>query len=114
LNSYSEKTEHVFIFKEIGQVAEEMTYIQVQLPINITDICHQNEMIQFNLNRIMKTEFKSNIPQSLIKVIKTMIEFFLKQLYSKMENLEMWIKIFQMTEFFQNIALVTPCTNHPL
>jgi hypothetical protein len=54
-----------------------MTYIHFQLPLNITPIYHQNEIIEANLNRIMHTDLKSNILQAFSKAIKTRTEFFL-------------------------------------
>jgi hypothetical protein len=110
---YSEKIKQLIIFDEIGQLFAGMTFIQLQLPLNVTAIYHGNEIIEANLNRTMNTEFKSKIPQAFSKAIKTRA-VFLRRLHRKMDKFRNVEKIFQMAEFFQNEVLVTPCTNHPL
>jgi hypothetical protein len=76
LNSYSEKIKPFIIFDEIPQLAAGMTYIHVQLSLNITAIYYENEIIKANLKRITYTEFKSNFLQAFTKAIKTKAEFF--------------------------------------
>ena len=44
--SYSEKVDHFVIFDEVGQLAAVMTYIHVQLPLNITAIYHWSEIMR--------------------------------------------------------------------
>ena len=64
------KIYHFIIFDEIGQLAAGMNYIHVQLPLNLTAIYHQYEIIESNLKRIMSTYFKSNISEDFSKGIK--------------------------------------------
>jgi hypothetical protein len=90
-NSYSEKIQHFIFLNEISQLAAGMTYIQVQLLINITAMHHQNEIIKANLNRIKSTELESKIPQALNKAIKN-LEFFHRRLNRKMDKLRNVVK----------------------
>jgi hypothetical protein len=76
--SYSEKVEHFIFFGKIGQLAAGMTYIHVQLPLNITAIYHQSETMEVNLRKIIQTNFNSNIPQSFGKTIKNYCRIFSK------------------------------------
>jgi hypothetical protein len=56
-----------------------MTYIHVQLPLNIRAIYHQSEIKEVNLRKIIQTNFNSNIPQAFGNSIKTTAEFFSKE-----------------------------------
>jgi hypothetical protein len=109
----TEKVEHFVIFDKSGPSAAGMTYIPVQLPLNITAIYNHSEIMEVNLGKIILAYFKSKIPQSFGKGIKTTADFFLKQLNNKMDKFLNVNKNFQMAKSFQNVALGNPCINHP-
>jgi hypothetical protein len=70
LTHVQKKINHFIIFDEFGQLAAGMTYMHVQLPLNLMAIYHQNDIIESNLNRILTKEFKSNIREAFSKAIK--------------------------------------------
>jgi hypothetical protein len=44
------KVNHLIILDKIGQLAPGMTYIRVQLPLNITTMYHQSKILKFKLH----------------------------------------------------------------
>ena len=84
----TEKINHFVIFEEVGQMASSMTYIHVQIPLNISNLYAQCNVYETGLKKIINSEFKNQLPHGLVKSVKTTAEFMLRKLHRKLKQFQ--------------------------
>ena len=73
--SSSEPIKHFIIFDEIGEMASSMTYIHVQIPLNISTLYAQAATFTTHLQSIVDQEFSKDTPKPFADAIKLTKDF---------------------------------------
>jgi predicted phosphoadenosine phosphosulfate sulfurtransferase len=63
-----------------------MTYIHVQIPVNLTTIYQQAQVMWKHFNKLINHPLPDNAPKTFSKEIKTTVNFYLKRLERKMNQ----------------------------
>jgi hypothetical protein len=84
--SSTDPLKHFIDFDEVGQLASSMTYILVQMPVNLTSIYQQAEVMSKYSNNLIAHPLSDNVHSVFSKAIKTTVIFYFKRLERKMNQ----------------------------
>ena len=81
--SSTETLKHFIVFDEVGQLASSMTYIHVQIPVNITSIYIQADVMRNHFKNLMNHPLPNNVPPVFAKAIQVTVGFFSEKIRKK-------------------------------